>query len=59
MEKLVNVTSYVHRFLNNLKAWLGKGFQQVEGELKLEEIQNSKRKWVQFEQAIINREKVI
>ena len=57
LEKLFNVTSYVYRFLNNLKAWLGKSFQQVEGELKLEDIENIKRKWVQSEQAIIKQER--
>ena len=53
LSKLLNVTSYVYRFVNNFKARLGRNCQQVVGELTLEEIQRSKLKWVQYEQAII------
>ena len=39
LSKLLNVTSYVYRFVNNSKARLGRNSQQVVGELTLEEIQ--------------------
>ena len=53
LEKLLNITSYVCKCLNHLKARSGKGCQQVQGELELEAPRKSKRKYVQYEQAII------
>ena len=47
LRKLLKVSSYVYRFVNNFKALLGRNCQQVVGELTLEEIQRSKLKWVQ------------
>ena len=49
----------MYRFVNNFKARLGRNCQQVVGELMLEEIQQSKLKWVQYEQAMIKQEKDI
>ena len=57
LSKLVNVTSSVYRFGNNFKARLGRNCHQIVGELTLEEIQRSKVKWVQYEQAMIKKEK--
>ena len=59
LSKLLNVTSYVYRFVNNFKVRLGRNCQQIVGELMLEEIQRSKLKWVQYEQAMIKQEKDI
>ena len=50
---------YVYRFVKNLKAQLGRNCQQVVGELMLEEIQQSKLKWVQYEKVMKNQEKDI
>ena len=44
LSKLLSVTSYVYRFVNDFKACLGRNCQQVVGELTLEEIQRSKLK---------------
>ena len=44
LSKLLSVTSYVYRFVNNFKACLGRNCQQVVGELTFEEIQRSKLK---------------
>ena len=44
LSKLMNVTSYVYRFVNNFKARFGRNCKQVVGELMLEEIQRSKLK---------------
>ena len=57
--KLLNVTSYVYRLVNNFKARFGRNCQQVVGELTLKKIQRSKLKWVQYEQAMIKQEKDI
>ena len=59
LSKLLSVTSYVYRFVNNFKARYGRNCQQVVGELTLVEIQRSKLKWVQYEQAMIKQEKDI
>ena len=59
LSKLLNVTSYVYRFVRNFKVRLGRNCQQIVGELMLEEIQRSKPKRVQYEQAIIKQEKDI
>ena len=59
LSKLLNVRSYVYRFVNNFKARFGRNCQQVVGELTLKEIQRSKLKWVQYEQALIKQEKDI
>ena len=42
LSKLLNVTSYVYRFVNNFKARLRRTCQQVVEELTLEYIQRSK-----------------
>ena len=52
----MDVTSYVYRFVNNFEARLRRNYQQVVGKLTLEEIQRSKLKWVQYEQATIKQE---
>ena len=53
LSTVLNVTAYVYRFVNNLKARLGKGCQIMGGELTLVEVRYSKLKWVQYEQAKI------
>ena len=50
---MMNVTPYVYRFVNNLKAWLGRNCQHVVGELTLEKIPRSKLNWVECEEAMI------
>ena len=46
----------MYRFVNNFEARLRRNYQQVVGKLTLEEIQRSKLKWVQYEQATIKQE---
>ena len=59
LSKLLNIMPYVYRFVKKLKAQLGRNCQQVVGELMLEEIQQSKLKWVQYEKVMKNQEKGI
>ena len=59
LSKLLNIMSFVYRFVNNFKAHLGRNCQPVVGELTLEDIKRSKQKWVQYEQAMIKQEKDI
>ena len=49
----------MYKFVNSFKTRLGRNCQQVVGESTLEEIQQSKLKWVQYEQTIIKQEKDI
>ena len=52
LEKLLRVTVYAVRFVNNLKTAVHKT-KIVKGEIVVEEMMSSEKLWVKYEQAIL------
>ena len=53
LQKLLPVTSYVRRFVENLKVNLGKGRKVSSGEILAEEMGSSFKFWIKHEQLLL------
>ena len=57
LERLLRVTTYVVRFLNNLKAAVNK-VNRMYGELVVDELEVAEKLWVKYEQSVIISDKL-
>ena len=55
LQKLSHVTSYVRRFVENLKVNLGKDRKVSSGEISAEEMDSSLKFWIKHEQLFLQR----